>query len=209
MSINLEPFIKQMAEFGISATQQAAEWAAFEKEAAKGPQSTFYFCGKIAKNDWRHTIVRDLRGVDYPLADYRAGGAPIVRHALGVGLHYSGPFFVGCDHGCYHGSDTHGVGQGRETYDCAGVYVPPEYEILANCRTSIAACDIVFARLDDLTAYGSFAEVGIAHALGKVIWIAWPRRLPDLWFIEQMATVVAMAERPELAFRKLLFNSRG
>jgi hypothetical protein len=188
-----------------SALEQEAKLAADEQEAAKHPQFIFYFCGKIAKNDWRHKIL-DLRGEEYPLDDYRAGRVAGVRHALGPGLHYGGPFFVGCDHGCYHGSSTHGVGRDLDTYDCAGVYVPSEHEIVVNCQTAIAAADIVFAWLDDLTAYGSFAELGIACALHKAIWIARPKPLPDLWFIEQMASATLIAESPQLAFRELLFT---
>ena len=79
-------------------------------------------------------------------------------------------------------------------------------EVSRNCLTSISRASIVFAWLDDLSAYGSFAEMGFAHALGKPIWLAWPKPLSDLWFIQQMATVTLIAESPSLAFRELLFN---
>src|SRR6266436_6202941 len=53
---------------------------------------------------------------------------------------------------------------------------------------------------------GSFAELGFAHALGKPIWLTGPKPLPELWFIQQMATVTLIAESVSLAFRELLFT---
>jgi len=69
--------------------------------------------------------------------------------------------------------------------------------------------DIVFAWIDDLTAYGSLAELGFARALGKQIWLAWPNEFSDLWFIKEFASEVLIAESAELAFRELLFTKLG
>jgi hypothetical protein len=187
------------------ALEQEISAAAIEKEAAKHPPHTFYFCGKIAHTDWRHRIL-DLRGVEYPLEAYRSGGTPIVEHGLGPGLHYGGPFFVGCDHGCYHGSNSHGAGCNKEDTCYCVDSVPREHEITGNSLRSIIGADIVFTWLDDLSAYGSFAELGIAYGLAHRIWLAWPKPLPDLWFIQQMASVTVVAESPQLAFRELLFT---
>jgi hypothetical protein len=55
---------------------------------------TFYFAGKISKTDWRHSLVHDLRNAG--LYDDEAGTfrcRPILRNAIGQGLHYSGPHF--------------------------------------------------------------------------------------------------------------------
>src|SRR5438094_823554 len=81
--------------------KQAAHAAQIEAEARKHPPYSFYFCGKIGHTDWRHQIVSfDLRSEPYPLYAYRSGQAPVIRHGLGPNLHYSGPYFIGCDHGC-------------------------------------------------------------------------------------------------------------
>jgi hypothetical protein len=176
-----------------------------EKEVSKFPPFTFYFCGKIAHTDWRHRLV-DLREVEYPVDAYRAGNTPILRHGLGPGLHYGGPFFVGCDHGCYHGTNSHGAGCNNERPSTCREALPREHEIVGNSLRSIIGADIIFAWIDDLSAYGSFAELGIAYGLAHTIWIAWPKPLPDLWFIQQMASVTVVAETPQLAFRELLFT---
>jgi nucleoside 2-deoxyribosyltransferase len=78
-------------------------------------------------------------------------------------------------------------------------------EIARNCLCSISRASIVFAWL----AYGSFAEIGFAHSLGKPVWLAWPKPLPELWFIQQMATVSIIAQDASLAFRELLFSQLG
>jgi hypothetical protein len=182
-----------------------------EREAAKYQPEIFYFCGKIAKNDWRHTLINlSIRSTEYPLEQYRTGPLPIIPHAFGPALHYAGPFFVSCDHGCYHGPNSHGTAANRhavtEWGNCLDCRLPHRDEVMRNCCLSIRACSIVFAWLDDLSAYGSFAEIGLAYAEGKIIWLAWPKPLPDLWFLQTMATTTLIAENPKLAFRELLFT---
>jgi hypothetical protein len=64
----------------------------------------FYLAGKVSKNCWRHTLVRDLR--DAMALD---GGCeestrlprrfPVMTDAVDGGHDYVGPCFVGCDHG--------------------------------------------------------------------------------------------------------------
>ncbi len=195
---------------------------------------TIYCCGKVSKNDWRHPLTDyDLRDTDYPLLAYRRGEIPTIRDGLGRGLHYGGPFFIGCDHGCSHGPHTHGASANsefvcNENYDYdenaesfhAGKYStygsdePPSIErhateIAKNCLTSITHASVVFAWIDDLTAYGTFAELGYAHALKKPIWLAWPKPLKDLWFIREMATAVVEAETAKTAFSELLRKQKG
>jgi hypothetical protein len=82
-------------------------------------------------------------------------------------------------------------------------------QIAFNCLLSICSVDIVFAWIDDLTAYGSMAEIGYARARGKQIWLAGPREFPDLWFIKELASEVIIAQNAELAFRELLFTKLG
>jgi hypothetical protein len=196
--------------------QQADRAAQVEVEARKHPPHSFYLCGKIRHTDWRHQIVAfDLRSEPYPLYAYRSGQAPVVRHGVGPNLHYSGPYFIGCDHGCYHGPNAHGVGVNKHTCCCEQFDDGPELpmpfqefapEVSRNCLTSISRASIVFAWIEDLSAYGSFAEPGFAHSLGKPIWLTWPKPLPDLWFLQSMAVVTVIAETAQLAFRELLFS---
>ena len=67
---------------------------------------TLYLAGKISKNDWRHRLVPGLRDLpwDGPVIE-----TPVLENGIAPGLHFSGPNFVGCDHGCFHGGGTHGA----------------------------------------------------------------------------------------------------
>lgn len=63
-----------------------------------------YLAGKISHTDWRHGIVGgNLRGADgngdWHAERIRFWGTQI----------YTGPFFVGCDHGCSHTFGEHGM----------------------------------------------------------------------------------------------------
>lgn len=62
----------------------------------------FYFAGKINKNCWRHQIVGGLR--DSYLPESRVREIRMDEHGDDL---YVGPFFMSCDHGCFHGKDTH------------------------------------------------------------------------------------------------------
>jgi hypothetical protein len=205
-----------------------------QRWAAPPVDLSFYCCGKISKNDWRHPLTGyALRDTNYPLLAYRRGEVPIIRDGLGRGLHYAGPYFIGCDHGCSHGHHTHGASANMEficdeNFDFnedtkpfhAGTFSIDENEehssigkyateVAKNCLTSIAHASVVFAWIDDLTAYGSIAELGFAHALKIPIWLAGPKPLPDLWFIQEMASVVVIAETAGVAFRELLRTQKG
>lgn len=74
-----------------------------------------YLAGKIAKNDWRHTIVNGLRkAVDFFDDDgVRLNQPwytwPPLPKAIFDYHTYTGPFFISCDHGCAHGPNEHGV----------------------------------------------------------------------------------------------------
>jgi hypothetical protein len=72
----------------------------------------------------------------------------------------------------------------------------------------ISRADILFAWIDDLTCYGSLVEIGIAHALGKTFWIAFPQELNrrNLWFAESLADRSVVAEEAETAFKSLLHS---
>ena len=146
-----------------------------------------YLAGKVEKNCWRHEIVKGLRKVEAEPGDW-----PILPGAV-FGHDYVGPYFVSCDHGCYHGRSQHGMCG----FDC----VDRQYgrsEVVASCLAAIDKADLVYAWLPTPDAYGTIYELGFAHAKGKRIIIATPdrRRLADVWFAMQLPHVIE-CNRPE------------
>jgi hypothetical protein len=178
-------------------------------------ETTFYFAGKIAKNDWRHDLVHDFREDTFFNDDLAFRERPILQNALGNGLHYSGPHFNSCDHGCAHGPNQHGV-----FGCCLDVLVPPHSHVSSAALLQIQRSDVLFAWLDDVTCYGTLVEIGIARALHKMIWIGWavgmatvkegdpcaPR--DNLWFANSLADYNCVADSATQAFRYFLSKPR-
>src|SRR4051794_38832653 len=61
---------------------------------------SFYAIGKITKNGWRNTFHIPRLG-DW--SEYMES-SPAATH---FGFDYIGPFFICCDHGCTHSTDSH------------------------------------------------------------------------------------------------------
>jgi hypothetical protein len=97
-------------------------------------------------------------------------------------LVYSGPY-LSYDHGCM--ADDHGYNSalGR-------------LETLELATTGLFHADLVFVWINRLDCFGTIAEVGYARALAnlvqkeKVIVIAGPKYVEDLWFVYAMADKV-------------------
>lgn len=178
-----------------------------------------YACGKIRKGDWRSTIVNIEGAIEDPSDEWTE------VEIEGYNLDYTGPYFVGCDHGCTHGTNTHGVGLSC----CTGWktdYNPHdgsyEYgqEISTKCLRSIEESDFVFAWIDDLTCYGTLIELGVAIALQKDVRVAVSNNLKpdlhiddyesgvspgthDLWFLESLSHRTIFSDSAKTAFNEL------
>ncbi|MCL8207245.1 MAG: nucleoside 2-deoxyribosyltransferase domain-containing protein [Actinomycetia bacterium] len=129
---------------------------------AKRAAAAVYCAGKIAKNDWRHTLFPGLRG---------AGPDDWLERD---GLVYTGPWFVSCDHGCAHGPHTHGTGPAcGEDDDPVTVWNRRQMTLLQG-RAGLLRADVVFAWIDAPTAFGTFVELGYALGRGKGVFVAFP-----------------------------------
>jgi hypothetical protein len=109
-----------------------------------------YLAGKISKNDWRHELVPGLRNHAWGDGDLDCGK-----------FIYTGPFFVGCDHGCFHGPDTHG----SHADGCigGGVDGPSSWtEVVQRCRRGVISADLLIVYAESLDCIGSMVELGIA-----------------------------------------------
>lgn len=175
-----------------------------------------YLAGKIRANCWRHTIVDGLRYVFHDAEIEKvAGGFPVLKRAIFDTHDYVGPFFMSCDHGCYHKDSGHGIGAwdsesgGHGTpYGCSphDDELPRRSRVVQMCLDAIDRADLVFAWIDDPTCYGTLAELGYAIGKGKRVWVVFdeaeddgvPYRLggdgdealslsANLWFVEYAA----------------------
>lgn len=150
-----------------------------------------YYAGKIGKNDWRHDIFENLRRVDIEEIE------SCVKYLTISDIIYNGPYFIACDHGCYHGNSTHGVGIGKASeHCCCCVNETKEEKAYDDCLSYIRSSDIVFAYIDSMDCYGTISEIGYAKAIGKPIYIALDSNelsndeIRDLWFVLQMGNKV-------------------
>lgn len=127
-----------------------------------------YLAGKIAKGDWRHALVPRLRSQLVDLEPY--GDWPVLPGAIRGTFDYVGPFFVACDHGCWHGPQSHGMGaEGDAEGMGSGSVFERRRFVAKRCLEAIGRADIVFGWLDTLDAYGTLVEIGFALALKKTV----------------------------------------
>jgi len=148
-----------------------------------------YLAGKITRHGWRDAIVNQCDMEDNAsFEDWRfqqadcGSGITWIEWAstdeisslgswrLRVSEYYdiTGPFFVGEHYGPTHDQSTHASEVGYERPATA------RQQVRRLCLDAIRRSDVVFAWLDDPTAYGTIAEIGYAHALGKRIVLAVP-----------------------------------
>lgn len=153
-------------------------------------QKTYiYLAGKIKSNGWREAIV-NIRNCDYMAAGTKTKEELLLLFKKGFisfNNFYAikGPFFLSCDHSCYHGENSHGVGVNQE--GCGSMFGDAftEEEVIDVCKYQIENSDIIFAYINDNTCYGSMFEIGYAKSLGKKIIIVFDtkKRQKDMWFI--------------------------
>ena len=172
---------------------------------ALGTRPAVYLAGKIDMNDWRHvaaprcgeawTYAINDRASPEPLPPW-----PVLRQAIHGVMDYTGPFFISCDHGCFHGPGSHGAGQeGCTALDKEETRA----HVLRQCEVSIGRSDLVFAWLDTTTAYGTLVEIGFARAARKSILIGMPEDAnqvdelsEELWFALKCADLTVSATTP-------------
>lgn len=147
-----------------------------------------YLAGKILPHDWRTNFYYDSFYEHIP-PNALAERSEQVNDELTV----TGPFFISCDHGCYHGDGKHGVGavgsihSDDEWGGCMGNYFSRD-DVLNICKKQIDRADIVFAYIDHNDCYGTLAEIGYAHAKGKDIVIVFSNDAlkREMWFADKM-----------------------
>lgn len=168
-----------------------------------------YLAGKIKAMDWRHKLVPKLRNEGLDSLGRACTFGYMLPFFDNIAL-YTGPYFVSCDHSCYHGPGSHGCGNTR---GCGYINPISPQQIISNCFSGINLCDLFFCFLNSNDAYGSLAELGYAKALGKKIWIVVDplfyqfcfyqnydnlQRKHDLWFLFGMADLFDVRAEKEI-----------
>lgn len=175
------------------------------------PRRKIYLGGKVEKNCWRHKIVDGLRGKDWD-----DGPLPCAVHIDGESFDYAGPFFVSCDHGCYHGPQTHGCLGQNVTEECDGEQIDTGWThdciewlgrnrliddhgcrldadgqsfVVNKCLASIDNADVVMAWIDSADCFGTLCEIGFAMGKYKEVWVAFSdsKLFQEMWFIARIA----------------------
>lgn len=143
-----------------------------------------YLAGKISPNGWRQHIF-DMRNIFNGSDNHELYNEHVKYNDY---INIVGPFFLGCDHSCYHGEGNHGLGINLPN-GCYGEDTRSEDEVVKICKIQIEKSDVIFAYINDDTCYGTLAEIGYAKALGKHIVVVFDtrKRAKNMWFIAKLA----------------------
>jgi len=164
-----------------------------------------YFAGKISKNDWRHSIVPDLRSAWFGICCDAADPediCPIRFHALDTTFDYAGPYFVGCDHGCFHGPNSHGIVDGDTASPSKTASQQTAFKL---CLQWLRQSDAVFAHVESSDAHGTLFELGWAFGrLPVFLNFASESLASECWFPIHGACVVSVNPDPHAAFLNVL-----
>jgi hypothetical protein len=159
-----------------------------EHDPVRTEHHTVYLAGKIGFHDWRERFYYVAFWEHFPVNELSERFVHVSDE-----LTVTGPFFISCDHGCYHGKNKHGVGavdslhSEHEWGGCMGNYYTRQ-DVLNICKRQIDRAEIVFAYIDEGDCYGTLAEIGYAHAKGKDIVIVFSNEKlrREMWFADKM-----------------------
>jgi nucleoside 2-deoxyribosyltransferase len=136
---------------------------------------------------WRHLLMdRRFRGNKYLFTAYNFTGSfenpcyvDKTSDEFRFGYTYCGPFYDD-NHGCYIAHE--------------------------RAQSNIKSSQVVFAWIDSEDAYGTFAEIGYAAAIGKTIVIGYSKNMPvkDMWFLSEFAEKSGVFDGPETAWEELM-----
>lgn len=200
--------IKLLKDPSIVSSFRESRMQSWFRRSRKLPKQPYpikvFFAGKVEKNGFRHEIVPNLRDCLQAGNVEAEGDAPGLNHWIdfereGVRFCYTGPFPIGCDHGCYHGDTTHGYG--LRVGGCSHIKKPPvsRRKLYNKCLSSIRHSDILFVWIECLTCFGTLVEIGKA-SIPIVIGIKEGLDTSELWFALEAASQIIVAPTAEEAF---------
>ena len=153
-----------------------------------------YLAGKIEPNGWRQKLI-DIRNNFFGEEKNKIRNGITIKYNDHINI--TGPFFLSCDHSCYHGNNSHGVGLNSYN-DCYGLTDHfSEDEVKDICLQQIKKSDVIFAYINDDTCYGTLYELGYASALNKPILLLFDsnKRRNNMWFIANGAKMARVQDK--------------
>jgi len=157
-------------------------------EHEKEKPVNIYLAGKIEPNGWRQLFF-NMRN--------EFSDDELIPHLQDISItmpwdkniNVTGPFFLSCDHSCYHGEGNHGLGIHAPVCCLTGGTTHSASEVIDICKKQIERADIIFGYINDDTCYGTMFEIGWAKALGKKIILLFDtaKRENDMWFLSKNA----------------------
>lgn len=166
-----------------------------------------YLAGKISPtNDWRGKIMTDNFRVcsfgGYDVIDY--GGKKFLADEAIIdipetdNLKTCGPFFLSCDHSCFHGVSSHGLGANQEPCIQENEIRFSEQDVKDICLSQINRSDLVLAYIDSPDCYGTLYEISYAESkdIPVIIVFETPKLKQDMWFytVSKQVTTLTLDE---------------
>lgn len=179
----------------------------------------YYLAGPVTQPDWRYNSDIGARGDDshdwtrtnlrlsngYEFYDSEEGMAEKIcgldkYPTLDDGVHgparmiRTGPWVIGCDHGCFHGRDSHGI-----IWDSWDSEFDSRYRqsVMRLSVEAISRSDVLVAWIDSVERVGTISEIGVAHGMGiPVALFAKPNFIEHGWFLVEMVQSVTVTKKP-------------
>ncbi len=193
-------------------------------EKVKNRPIRVYLGGKIGMHDWRSNLFApEVNDINTSAKTLLANTQSMVcrRTIEGIDLQYAGPYFLGCDHGCYHYNQDHALGaswkwetdkwiSGNRRYLCSGEQFITRHDAIQLCEAWLASANVmvIWASDDFHTAHGTHVEIGYARAKGIPILLMIDRKITpeyvrEWWFAAESVNAHIFVDDPVEGFYEL------
>jgi hypothetical protein len=169
-----------------------------------------YLAGKISRKDWRTHILGERPGsIDYDVNDAFVDGIYNSKYQQEHDTFtYIGPFFISCDHGCYHKNNDndmvfpfedefypsvlseHGAGPtGCHTQSGINDQSRHRRKLFATNCERILRSDVCLVYINENDCFGTLMEIGFMQAHGKRFYVAFGPLADheEMWMATQKA----------------------
>jgi hypothetical protein len=176
-----------------------------------------YLAGKMSTS-WRDQIVGNGGDGDWFSTDGVCGDSEIFRDdgswgvmrgyvptPFGQSIDYCGPYWNASIDPCGGHGDAGITAMEFPNSHASGSSWNQRMATSARCRRAINKCDLLFAWIDSMDAYGTLVEIGIATRCSCIIVVAFDKSktTDDLWFAASVANLLLIEDSPMSAWDKM------